>query len=250
MSFTENEPSTPDSRILRRYISLAKFLHLLYSESLFVPYAASFEDELDGVRVSPADIFRAQALERRAKSTGSFSADLAAIHKMDSEGRTLISVSCWCKGESESNLMWKAYCPGHESVAIETTWGKLQAIFTQSPFKWIGGQVSYENAAKHPDPGMYDVKAYFRKREFFKSESEIRVVANPFGEDNSQYVQELVKFDGIRVRVPKLQDFIQRVIINPHAPDWVSETIELALNASGLSQKVLSKSQLRVQRFT
>jgi Protein of unknown function (DUF2971) len=99
----------PETKIWR-YLTFAKFASLLESSKLHFTRADQFDDHFEGAW---------------PKKDLQLKADLSI---QTDHFRPLVAVSCWVELAHESAAMWRLYAPGHEGVAIATSFGKIRSL--------------------------------------------------------------------------------------------------------------------------
>src|SRR4051794_3172724 len=97
-----------------RYLDLERLIALLSSRELIFPRADSFRDEFEGSVTRGVSEFWAR---------NPISAEMMARSR--EEFRRMAYVSCWHMNNSESEAMWRLYCPTNAGVALQTTYERL-----------------------------------------------------------------------------------------------------------------------------
>jgi hypothetical protein len=213
-------PADPDQP-LWRYMSLAKYLSLLSTRSLFFTRAERLGDPWEGA-LGPANVGAA------AELYGELAPRLAAA------GERLpmsVFVSCWHAQDWESAAMWAVYAgvdPSRsDGVALRSTFRRLLESLEGSHDVYCGTvhYVDYD-AEFIPEDNMFE--RFMRKRRSFEHEQEVRAVI----------ALETSEVDGIRVDCD-LETLIEEVRVAPSSPDWFRQvTIEVTAR-EGLSRPVL-----------
>ena len=209
-----------ESAIIRRYIDFPKLLHLLVSKRLFFPslgllrerdrfecatfprgrYSHLSEPILKTYARDLADLLPEPFCQReggRPAATDHYSSLVegtprAEIEKCvwELEREKLLErvvCSCWYKGESESEAMWKLYANQH-GVAIESTVKRLtSSIKAGYPDAWNAppdssfeqyytvAKVKYSDSLEESTSSFYHQNPWMVKRASFRYENEIRI---------------------------------------------------------------------------
>ena len=147
--------------------------------------------------------------------------------------------------ESKSELMWKIYSKGTDSVRISSTIDKLK----KDPFendgdvKWCVSPIDYRSFQRglqlseliDPNNGCLDskisalTKSYMIKREAFKHEDEIRIICHS---KNAKSTKKTLKYE----ICPDY--FIDEIMMHPGISDSEFKKFENIFKAYNLTQKV------------
>lgn len=153
--------------------------------------------------------------------------------------RPKIAVSCWHESPYESSAMWGLYNHNNEGVAIQTTFEKLETNFNNyfkensKGFSLYGvARVKYIDSFNDgliQENGFLPntFSPFMLKHHSYEHEKEVRalIIADP----NNEIFE-----DGYRVSMPT-NELIEKIIINPHAPQWFSDTVQSLLRRYGFS---------------
>jgi hypothetical protein len=99
-----------------RYFRADRFIDAITNRTLYFASAREFEDRFEGATA----VVPPRPVDPR-------------FDLMDGENRAfeqlrrLTKVSCWNRGQCESEAMWKLYASGRKGVAVRTTAGRLAA---------------------------------------------------------------------------------------------------------------------------
>ncbi|PTQ79620.1 hypothetical protein [Nitrosomonas ureae] len=247
--------SLPDNVIVWRYMDLAKFLAILSQGGLYFPRAANLEDSFEGAfgltrKESEwdnfyLDFFREavitpppgasmpnlsnEEVEKEAKRL------LQNIKSFSLEVRNLL-VSCWHRNESESEALWRLYCPPPVSgVAIRTTVGQLWNICSNENHA-IVGKVHYMDFKR--SFASIQNERIFQKRNSLNHEKEVRVVLQ--NDLKNPVYGKVLKCD--------LKSLVSEVVISPFAPSWLLGVLSSSIKKFGYSFD-LKQSELLEQPF-
>ncbi len=239
-----------DDDVVWHYFSLAKFLDLLKTSSLYFSRTNCFSDDWEGTLPHESARWLDEWF-RNAKNTTDESDPQFSILKMFSTYseyfRKLVVrrtfASCWHRKNGESSLMWAAYGgSADECVAVRTTVGRLRSCIHGLAFVQerpaVSPLVFFANVA-YQDPHTTDINAvlddveivpFLVKRPEFCDESEFRMLIDG-AELVVPYAAELA--DANKLNCPKgvhlqvdLLSLIESVVVAPTAGDWFFEVIQ------------------------
>jgi hypothetical protein len=121
-------------------------------------------------------------------------------------------VSCWHENESESEALWRLYCPPSSAgVAIRTTFGDLKLAFDEDLSVTIG-RVKYVDF-RSQFAGVND--SIFRKRNSLQHEREVRAVIRERPESGLLGIGRPVDLSAL----------VKGVIVSPFAPAWLESLV-------------------------
>lgn len=239
---------------LWRYLDLAKFIALLRDRTLYFSRADKLGDAwecalgaahnkdcwdrhflrvfTEAVRnPPPGATFDKSDEEVQAEARGLLSA-------MEASNRTAQAetfVSCWHENESESEALWRLYCPPPTpGVAIHTTFSELRKAFDEDLEVDIGRveYIDFRSQFSQID------HAIFRKRRSLSHECEVRAV----------FRQQLPKQITGVPRYVNLELLIQEVVLSPFAPAWVESVVKDLMNRYCLNRPVRT-SEILIEPF-
>lgn len=159
---------------LARVMNFSKFKDLIDSETLYFTAASNFDDKLEG-NYTNLD------LQKSEDQLISYGFDDAAL-KVASEAKHLIAnhnqqavvISCWTMAGEISNRMWDTYTFSEDSLAIQSTVGKLRKALGKD-FLFI--PVKYLDFDKESIPRNDSLEPFFYKQNIYSWENELRIVA-------------------------------------------------------------------------
>jgi len=160
------QPDDPDIPIWR-YVSLAKFVDLIRTRSLYFCRIDQLADKYEGTwpKRNPDD-------SEGHKKYKNFS-DLISTFTWFARNQY---VNCWCAQQHESDALWRIYGAPNDGVAIQTTYAKLCDSLPYSVNAGIVTYVDYEKDIIPTDNALY---LCAHKRHHFDWEHEIRFVYYP-----------------------------------------------------------------------
>jgi hypothetical protein len=228
-----------------RYMSFAKFVWMLQTTSLYFSTRDELlhEDKWEGIypyrraELAARDAFQLDepSPSKREKLAAKAMASLR-------EKLASIGINCWHMSDLESAAMWKVYGDMSQSVAVESTVGRLIEAFNRSTRDvWIG-QVEYfpPNAFKPP---MHNVLLTpFSKMAWFEYEEELRAIVQFTKHDDA--IRD--KGHGVPVDIP-LATLIDKVHVSPRADKWFMTTVHHELCKYGLTDVSVHGSYMGVE---
>jgi len=156
-------------------------------------------------------------------------------------------INSWHVNAHESDAMWKLYSSSKQSIAIQSTIGRLKRCFNiAKDIIWIG-EVEYIDFKNwEPKNRFYNIgepnilKTFFLKRIGFEHEKEIRAIThiayNKHEEDK-----------GILVNVD-LNELVGMIVISPTSEDWFFNLVKNIIYKYNY-QYTLKKSELGIQPY-
>ena len=176
---------------------------------------------------------------------------LKAISTETEHKRKWTYANCWYMGETESNLMWKAYSHNDkEAVVIQSTYKILHNCLPENvpihdQYKGVImnrninlGIVNYIDYDRELIPIDVPLSPFMYKRNYFKDEKELRVLMSDepaaYGIDNPHNI-------GVEVKV-NLNYLIKKIYVSPIAEDWFMGLIK------NITKKYISNRRFSVKR--
>jgi hypothetical protein len=221
--------SCPET-VIWRYMDFTKFVNLLQEKALFFSRAANLGDPFEGAIPDAERMPRDQVMQGFA--------DSIAISNQDNWEWLL--VSCWHISRHESMAMWRLYSKSDESIAIQSTLGRLRKRLDED---FTVGEVHYIDyqCDKFRRPDSASISPFFHKRKAFEHEQELRAVVwdrsypgykvivdgkveNPSRPEGGG---ELVKVD--------LSLLISSVFVNPLSPPWLYSLVKNVMEKYSLN---------------
>lgn len=225
----------PDTCVIWRYMSFAKFAWLIATESLYFSRLDQHSDEQEGlVSTDPENIEHRKYIRFNAY------------------------INCWHINNNESDAMWKLYGPSGENIAVKSTVGAVKTSLKDGNPVCIG-KVNY-NEGDIPDGNLYWPVVF--KRKPFQHEEELRLCVSSPGSDNPPNLTKLKKelkllnvnelsdlkllkgigSKGISVRVD-ISELLKKVLICPSAKKYLHEAVDYILKGKGHNIRI-GKSKL------
>jgi hypothetical protein len=127
-------PQPADASIrVWRYVDLVKLIWLLDNKKLYLSRLDLLNDPHEGSTPALLAAMRDQQLRQFGAT------DLVTqLPQINQRSRKSLFVNCWHSGNSESEAMWRLYCPDNSGVAIQTTYQKLVQSINSNRFLYIG----------------------------------------------------------------------------------------------------------------
>lgn len=222
---------------IARYMGFNRFQQLVENNALWLANGKCFQDENEGA--IPTSFF-----EKWEQET----ADTYLTMQKIKENIYSAYISCWFEFERESELMWLSYGGmkkvdkrDSNGICIITNVGKLAAythyletcIFKIKYIDYMGSEkveppFYFGKNTENEMPVFSGRVFYAYKQKEYSQENEIRAVTYMKSKDN-----------GIYAKI-NLLDFIDGIIINPHASNKQKECIVDYLKKHNLFDKLIS----------
>lgn len=221
-----------------RYMSLAKFISLLETKSLYLTRADRFTDPYEGTLTSRT----AAGIDAHLKQMGSPNG-FEELRKMYEKNRKETFVSCWHANDHESEAMWRLYCGSASGVAVQTTYSKLTNSIEHQYDVHIGlvRYIDY-NEGMFPDANTFS--PFLHKRASFSHEHEVRLVQFSVPPPETDVPPDSLEIPW------DLQVYAERIYVDPYAPTYYFEAVKAVIAAMcpALSPR-LEWSQMKAMPF-
>jgi len=205
----------PDSTKIWRYMDFTKFVNLLDTESLFFCRVDRLEDKWEGT--FPKKMINKFSLNKKNIKSADGNVYSWCEWQIKKEARSHL-INCWHVNEHESDAMWKLYSSNRQSIAIQSTIGRLKGCFKTKENIYIG-QVEYVDYNNYePSNRILNIgeantlKTFLLKRKGFEHEKEIRAITNIAYNKHKQEKGILVNID--------LSELIETIVISSISEDW------------------------------
>jgi hypothetical protein len=210
-------PQPPDTSVkIWRYMDLAKLIWTLSNRKLYLSRVDLLNDPHEGSTPRLLAKLRDDLLRQHGAGQ-SLIDQLPQIYR---NNRTSCYVNCWHLGDSESEAMWRLYCPNGYGVAIQTTYQCLVESIVHEPFLYIGRitYIDYETQGFHLN-NMFN--SIMHKRISFAHEDEVRLV------------KSLSEYWGLPTRVGPsgitvawdAEPVVERLFVDPYAAEWYLDVV-------------------------
>jgi hypothetical protein len=132
--------------------------------------------------------------------------------------REKIYINCWHMNDYESFAMWKIYAQNTESIAIQSTFNRLEKCFNSNAFVNIGivNYIDFNSDFIPINDGILNLFLY--KTKFFQYENELRAVIHDTNEN-----------DGVLKEV-NLNTLIECIYLSPNSPEWFEDLIKSVMD--------------------
>jgi hypothetical protein len=228
-------PQPDDTSVLAwRYMDLAKLLSLVIKREMYLRRLDLLPDKFEGTfpRRVLAALTAAYSQLDDVQLTP-MAAEMAK-HRIDfaKQTRKQMYVNCWHLGDHESEAMWRIYC-GDDGVAIVLPYIALRSAISTGN-AWIGTVTYRDYKTDVLLPGNV-FRVALHKRKEFSYEKEARIVS--FGANPDPPPAE----GPPHITIPWDTGLIQKIVVNPYAPDWYVTTVREALErlSPGLIARVV-----------
>ncbi|WP_445175643.1 DUF2971 domain-containing protein [Microcoleus sp.] len=225
-----------------RYLDLAKFIWLLEKQQLYLSRLDSLNDPFEGStpqflveRLEQQllefliDSQRQSLIQLHGREIGEqklqeeipqINQRILAYHESRIQTRKMLFVNCWHLGNSESEAMWRLYCPDNNGIAIQTSYNKLVKSVANDPELHIG-KVTYIDYETQEFPAGNILYPVMHKRMSFAHENEVRLVKI---KPQEHFTPQEVKRSGIVIEWP-LEPTIEGIYVNPYAPEYFHDVV-------------------------
>jgi len=233
----------PNSENIWHYMDFTKFVNLLDTGSLFFCRADMVEDKWEGI--FPDKIINKFNLNKN--SIQSDDGNRYSWREWQKKETRSHLINSWHVNAYESDAMWKLYSSSKQSIAIQSTIGKLKRCFTiAKDIIWIG-EVEYIDFKNwEPKNRFYNIgeadalKFFFLKRIEFEHEKEIRAITHVAYNKHKQDKGTLVNVD--------LNELVKMIVISPTSEDWFFNLVKNIIYKYNY-QYALKKSELGTQPY-
>lgn len=238
---------TDDSIHVWRYLDLAKFIWLLENQKLYLSRLDLLGDPHEGsLPQTVADQHYSEHLYHKlaishTKLISEFGEVGGALKFKDmipniikesehmatqqrsnnQEDRRHYFVNCWHMNNSESEAMWRLYCPNNNGIAIQTTYKKLVESTMSDEWLHIGrvNYIDYDSEVFPTDNVFYKL---MHKRISFAHEKEVRLIKTVIPENwgtPQEICLEGIEFDWA------VEDIVDAIHVNPYAPNYFFDVV-------------------------
>jgi len=221
-----------DSRVLRRYLNLSKFIDLLRTQSLYFRRADLFQDKFEG---SFTPSLKAAIEEAYSVNKSDFS-----YEKFKKELREGVYVNCWSLGINDNMALWELYGKSDASVAVTTTVGRLRKELKESHLPGMTNicKVQYIKHWRDPTISIIPYSNIFRyKVVAYDFEREVRIIHDRL----EQNFKKSDKETGVLLKV-HLNRLLRSIVVSPSAQPWFIDLVKDVTQRYGITTPVkLSK---------
>lgn len=219
-----------------RYVDLAKFLDLIQRSKLVLVRLDQFDDTMEGRQT---DAWKKALWSDVGPVVIGNPEHERTFQKLD-EWRKALYAQCWHLSEYDSFAMWRLYGAGTNTIAIQSTVGRIvDVIGTQAHF----GRVSYIDYSKDSIAGKALATAY-HKRHHFAHEQECRIVLRrepvaPAGMRPIDCLDDNPRHIAIECDLARL---LSAIYLPPGSPEFLVDVIKNLLNVYKLGSVAVHKS--------
>jgi|GEM_PF-260651 len=245
---------TPDSTIIWKYLSFDKFLSLLITQSLYFCRSDKFEDPYEGTISS-------QTLEQIKTFTDQLDYNnkeeiFEQMLSLLNASRKMTLVNCWHINEFESDGMWKLYSNVKNSIAIQTTVGKLKEAIEKTNEDVYIGKVNYVDFDVDFVQAFNMLGPFIYKRKSFAHEQELRAVIWAPGLNLSNTVEQNMEEE---LTIPIVQHgksinidinlLIERIHISPLSESWFEKIVKSIIAQYQFDFQIVSSVLLNIPEY-
>lgn len=210
------QPVDPSIRVWR-YFDLPKFVWLLEHKELFFPSLAMLADPYEGASTKRY----VEMMDHYFSNQEGGERILEQMREYSKNARKTMHVNCWNIGETESEAMWRLYCPDSQGIAIQTTYEKLVASVDHDPKVFIGCVIYLDYETEVISQGnLFD--PVMQKRLSFSHEQEVRLV-KCLGQDEAESNP-----NGISISW-RIAQAVEQIYVNPYAPAYFEDVIRAVI---------------------
>ena len=235
--------------IIQRYIDITKFISLLHKKALFFTRVDKQEDPFEGTFSKPSYQARLDWLINHYKNKEE-EPDRIIIEKILKEYdatvfrlKSLRTLNCWHKNESESALMWKSYSSVHSGIMIKSSFENLKSsLMGASETVYISG-VKYCNYEEYLMYSDNDFIPVIHKQSFYKDENEIRAI-HTVPDIDINWVHDWAKEEsefGVFINTD-LNLLINEIVIAPFAPKWYFDLVVSLCEKYNLDKPIIKSA--------
>jgi len=222
-TFVGLDPKLTRTRIVRRYLTLPKYLDLLRSRTLYLCRADKFSDKFEGVM--PATIQQA--------FLGSLpQADPKAWVDRTRRGNY---VCCWNLSAQDNMALWQLYGGAAECVVVTSTVERLIKCAVRWDRNLQVAPVRYFDLHKGPPRTFFlgNYQDLLRcKHTAYQYENEARLIVPYEGADWKSAPP------GLRLPIDDPNDLIRSVVVAPEAQPWFFDLVEDITRRYGVKSPV------------
>ena len=219
--------------VLWRYVSLAKFVDLLKSESLYFPRGDQFQDRHEGAFT--------ESIKNAIEASYKMNHIDFTYQEFKRRLREKVYISCWHGSQNDSMAMWKVFANTTESVAITTTVRQLADAIEAHKLKFSTAIYKVDYVKHWRDPEL-QINPYSRvfahKHIAYEYEKEYRVIIDLYHEPDEPALP-----DGMRISIDK-SILLRSVVLAPESQVWFRSVVE------GLCEKYGCKVAVRRSRLS
>lgn len=238
----DNPPRPPREKVIWRYLSLDKYLDLLYSQTI----------KFTQVEIA-ADKFEISLMLNRLEKNGSLEGKeniLSGARHFINTMRKSHYISCWTGKEHECRSLWFSYLGGSKlGVAIKTTVGQFLDNVVWEDYGYDYNEVVYRDSFEEPEELQSNIILLNSKALAYSAESEVRFSTNesliqlPEGELSGTNPPIQIDIDTLPKVISfeaDLESMINEVWLSPYCQEWQLEMLKDVTGklAPSLSNKI------------
>jgi len=217
-----------DEAVIWKHLPFDKFLSLLQTNSLYFCRADRFEDPYEGT-ISKRTLDELKRFSEELEFDNRHEIHQQLLRLL-ADSRKMTLVNCWHINGFESDAMWKLYSNIRNSVAVQTTVGRLKQSLEDSVDIFIG-KVKYADFEVEMINGFNALGPFIYKRNSFSHENELRaVIWLPAGNadlkegDTDKEISIVVPEHGRAVNID-IDILIENIYISPLSDTWFTAIV-------------------------
>jgi len=222
-----------------RYMSLAKFLSLLHTQSIFLSRVDLLDDPFEGSSTNMNITLRQELYKDKIPPD-----QLEKFSQYFKHFRRWSYVNCWHLSTTESSAMWKLYGSIDGAVAIQSTYN---ALVNAVDVEGLGSKSCYIGMVEYISEEHFVTEGnslgrFMVKRNSFEHEKEVRILLQKVPEicvDGKKSV-DIFSDNPLRgISLPvNLKALIQKIYISPLTGKWFFESVEDLLRRYDLDMPI------------
>ena len=227
---------------LWRYMDYAKFVSLLSSSCLHFARADLLGDPFEGAMSKQSKFYLP------GPNGPEYVGEIPSVAELRHQARLKTFVNCWHVSHHESDAMWRLYGRDSKSLAVRTTYSRLDS---QLPNHIWLHSVRYIDFEKDElTAAVLSLAPFFHKRHSFEHEKEVRaVIQDRFIEGTGEgkfrkVVVDSASADRIRAIPIDLNTLLEEIIVSPLSESWFFDVVSQTAEKFGAGGIRLSRSRL------
>ncbi|CZG10286.1 TPA: hypothetical protein JBE46_02380 [Legionella pneumophila subsp. pneumophila] len=211
-----------------RYISLAKFISLLITRSLYFSRIDCFSDPFEGASTEANIAMRPQLYDGKIPDE-----KIKELSKCFQVMPQWVYANCWHMSDIESDAMWKLYGSRDGAIAIQSTYKNLADSIKDDSCSI--GTVSYiDDMTFIPENNL--LTRFFYKRKSFEHEKEVRLLK--FDTEFAGKLNKINPCQGTNIEVD-IDTLICNIYVTPLCGPWLHEIVIDILKKYNINKPII-----------
>lgn len=225
-----------------RYMDFAKFVSLLSTSCLHFARADLLGDPFEGA------ISKQSKFYLPGPNGPEYVGEIPSVTELRLQGRLKTFVNCWHASHHESDAMWRLYGGESKSIAVRTTYSRLDSQLPNDV--WLHSVRYFNFETDELTAAPLSLSPFFHKRHSFEHEKEVRaVIQDRFIEGVGDGKFRKVVVDGesadrIRAIPVDLIALLEEIIVSPLSESWFFEVVSQTAEKFGAGGIRVSRSRL------